>query len=156
MTKRASEGAFGEALRRTDLRASVYKPPDDARNWKPCDYMVWYSYGDDFDGRVFVRTAWFECKDIDAVETFPLSELRPSQLRGLDDAYRVGIPYFLAVYWRRHRLWTISDLIRFKESVPEGEVPTKISRNDLMTRFGIESTPAHLTSTLKAVLLGEV
>ena len=156
MTKRASEGEFGKALRDVDVAGIVFKPPDDGRNWKPCDYMVWVQWGEGVD------SIWFECKDVDAVDRFPFAELRPSQLQGIRDAERVGIPYWLAVYWRRHKAWTISDaakVMRWLEEErrpPNNQNPTSIPRRLLMSRFGIDATPATLSSVLKSVLLGDV
>lgn len=155
--KRGSEGVFGGALRQVDLRMTVYKPPDDARLWKPCDYMAWATPGPDLSGVMPPPwTAWFEVKDVDAVNAFSLRELRPSQLQGMHEAWRVGIPYWLAVWWRRHKSWTISNMHRYKADIPEGEVPTSIDRVLLMSRYGIQSTTGQLASTLKSVLLGEV
>ena len=153
--KRPSEGQFGAALRDVDVAMIVYKPPDDARNRKPCDFMAWHHNYD------FPRSTWFEVKDVDTVDAFPFSELRPSQLQGIRDAERIGIPYWLAVYWRRHRAWTISDAVRvlgWRDDIPALEVrnQTSIPRELLMSRFGIDATPATLTSVLKSVLLGDV
>jgi len=153
--KRASEGQFGAALRDCDVASVVYKPPDDARTWKPCDYMVWIAIWDsDHSGN---HSIWFEVKDVDAVDAFPFSELRPSQLAGIEDARRIGIPYWLAVYWRRHKSWTISDAARVvnwrDESITD---KTSISRELLMSRFGVDATPSTLSSVLKSVLLGDI
>lgn len=144
--KRPSEGEFGTALRAIDLRLYVFKPGDDMRNWKPCDYMVWWT-------SQRANSVWFEVKDTTAVNTFSLAELRPAQRQGIADAVRVGIPYWLAVYWRRHQAWTISDAAR----VLYAEPPTKsVPRELLMSRYGVESSKTLLSSTLKSILLGEV
>jgi len=146
--KRPSEGQFGAALRDVDLNAIVYKPPDDARNWKPCDFMVWLQWGEGVD------PSWFEVKDVTSVNSFAFSELRPAQLAGIRDAERIGIPYWLAVYWRRHGAWTISDAARV---VKEKEGGAKsVSRELLMSRFGVDAEPSNLTSVLKSILLGEI
>lgn len=161
--KRSSEGDFGAALRASGLAILVYKPPDDARTRKPCDFMVWHKEASDE-----VVATWFEVKDVDTVDTFSFAELRPSQLQGIHDAARIGIPYWLAVYWRRHKSWTVSDaiaLVKWRtESTymrPDMRVPiqkpaTSISRALLMSRFGIDSPAPLLSSTLKSVLLGDV
>lgn len=143
--KRASEGEFGKALRGIDLRLYTYKPPDDARNWKPCDYMVWFTEDDS------VKCSWIECKDVDAVDSFSLAELRPAQKQGIAEAARLGIPYWVAVWWRRHRFWTISDGARLVE-----HGGTSVPRVLLMSRYGVQTTSAQLGSTIKSVLLGEV
>lgn len=159
--KRPSEGEFGKALRAVDgLVLEVYKPPDDARLWKPCDYMVWFV--DPVatpDGGA--AAAWFEVKDMTAAATFPRSELRPAQLQGIRAAERVGMPYWLAIYWRKHQLWTISDAIRVVRWFESGDdLPgprvTSIPLTTLESRFGISSSKQQLSSTLKGVLLGEV
>lgn len=164
MTKRSSEGDFGAALRDVDLQSVVYKPPDDARNRKPCDFMVWhreFNPACSMTPREEVVATWFEVKDVDAVDAFPFSELRPSQLAGIHDAKRIGIPYWLAVYWRRHKLWTISNAERVLawREIHEGSnnepYPTSIPFTLLESRFGISSTKRQLTSALKQVLLGE-
>lgn len=149
--KRESESLFGEALRNCDVSAFVYKPPDDARNRKPCDFMVWFARLDDTG--LTSGSAWFEVKDTRAVNTFNFKELRPAQLQGAREAQRVGIPYWLAVYWRVHRHWTISDLGK----IMAASWPlTSITRMQLMSRYGIDSEPIMLRSTLKDVLLGGV
>jgi hypothetical protein len=143
--KRGSEAVLGAALRGLDLEVFVYKPPDGVNtNLKPCDFFVWTS-GDD---------AWFEAKDTDSVNVFSFREVRPSQWNGIRDAKRLGIPYWVAVYWRRHRHWTISrgaDLLALKDAGA-----TSVTRELLMSRHGVDSTPAMLESTLKSVMLDEI
>lgn len=151
--KRTSEATFREALGDVDLRTYIYKPSDRDVNWKPCDYMVWVSL-------TWERSCWFEVKDTDAVNAFPYSELRPAQVQGIRDAERIGIPYWLAIHWRRHKAWTISDaakVLAYKASVvTDFDIPTSIDRALLMSRFGIESSPANLSSTLKDILTGDI
>jgi hypothetical protein len=158
--KRPSEAAFGEALRDVDIASIVYKPPDDARTWKPCDYMVWIE-----DYSKLALPFWFEVKDVTRVDAFPFSELRPAQMLGIRDAQRVGLPYWLAVYWRKHRSWTISLAERvlawredpdYDDRVYGGVVPTSIPRELLMSRFGVDATGSTLSSVLKTILLGEI
>jgi hypothetical protein len=153
--KRLSEGQFGAALRSCDVASIVYKPPDDARTWKPCDYMVWINWDNDL--RAGSRSIWFEVKDVDAVAAFPFSELRPAQMKGIHDAARIGIPYWLAVYWRRERDWSISDAAKVLAWRDQQEsVATSVPRELLVSRFGIDATPATLTSVLKSVLLDDI
>ena len=148
MTKGSSEATFGAALRDVDLALHIYKPPDDARNWKPCDFMVW------FRNAGLVDSAWFEVKSVDALDRFNINELRPSQKLGIREAGAIGIPYYLAVYWTKHQSWTISVAYKVVEhAVAEGN--TSVKRALLMSRFGIQSAPANLSSTLKDVLYGE-
>lgn len=180
MTKRPSEAEFGAALREVDLVSYVFRPPDPklgagVSNWKPCDFMAWHrlmlvddankaTYGPFANPSIIVAgSTWFECKDVTAVESFAFAELRPSQLAGIRDAERVGIPYWLAVWWRRQKEWTISDasrvlLWREEDGASRGEavlLPTSIPRNLLESRFGVSCARAQLASTLKQVLLGE-
>lgn len=155
--KRESEGQFGAALRSLDveLPIEVYKPPDDARNMKPCDFMVWFRRSTMAE---HVEPVWFEVKDTSSVGRFPFSEIRPSQHAGIRAAHRIGIPYYLAVYWRRDRTWTISNahrVVEWRDETPP--IPAKsIPRVLLASRFGVDSSPGQLGITLRAVLLGEV
>jgi hypothetical protein len=150
--KRLGESQLREALNELDLPVIVYKPPDDARNWKPSDFLVWIGH----DGG-FPASHWIEVKDTDQHNVWPASDLRPSQRRGILEARRFGIPYWLAIYWRNAKRWTISDAARvlawFDEQEPRA---TSIKRELLMTRFGVECPPRLLASTLKQVFLGEV
>lgn len=159
MTKRSSEGELGAALRSIeDLDGLiVYKPPDDARNWKPADFMVWWlAPKTPYAG--MVRAAWLECKDVTSVNTFAKAELRPSQIKGIRDAAAAGLPYFLCVYWRLARRWTISDAIRVYRwfAEPANVLATSIPRELLMSRFGIDAAPRDLAQTLKIALTGEL
>lgn len=169
--KRASEGDFGKALRAVDdsVPTYVYRLPDPkagagVSNWKPCDFMAFslahsIDFATDPPGSPpmkLVDVAWFECKDTDAVNAFPLADIRPSQWQGVTTALRLGIPYWLAVYWRRHRSWTISDAGRIHLAHLQGPRPTSISRDHLMTRYGVQSSPRELTSYLKSILAGEL
>lgn len=144
MTKGASEGTIRAALSSMDLDPIyVYKPPDDSRNWKPCDFMVWWEE----DGAT--RCAWIEVKEVQTVESFPYQrQLRPSQKAAITAAHFLGIPYLLAVHWRRHEDWTISDawaVLTHPERV--------LSRKLLYTRYGVHAHPRDLAPTLRAALL---
>lgn len=166
--KRPSEAAFGKALRDVDdsVPTYVYRLPDPkmpagVSNPKPCDFMAFSwseagTIGPDGIPFRFVDVAWFEVKDITAVEMFNASaELRPSQVQGIRIAQRIGIPYWVAVYWRRHKSWTISDGIRIRQHLLEtGD--NSVSRDLLQTRFGVQAFPRDLTSTLKSLMAGEV
>jgi hypothetical protein len=158
--KRNSETKVGEALRSiSDPSLLVYKPPDDARNWKPCDFMVWWQ------GRVsFITTgvdvlagAWIEVKDIDSVETFPLADLRPSQRQGIAAAAEVGMPYYLVVWWRRRETWTISRadrVLAYAKAQDEIGAPlTGILYKQLAGAFGIDADTLRLGQTLKSVIV---
>jgi hypothetical protein len=154
MSKGPSEAVFSEALNGLDLALYAYKPPDDARTRKPCDFMVWFRSLND-RGEPLTQSAWFEVKDVDTVGRFNVNELRPAQKAGIRDAGRVGIRYYLAVYWRSLHSWTIGPAYRILEhAVTEGN--TSIPRTLMMSRLGVETTPGQLGSTLKDVLLGEI
>lgn len=156
--KRASEGDFGKALRDVDLPIYVYRLPDPktgagVSNWKPCDFMVWTNPNQESP---FVRSDWFEAKDTDAVNAFPFADLRPSQAAGIREATRLGIPYWLAIYWRRAKVWSISDAAKVIGWFGLNIDATSIDRQLLMSRYGVDSTTSRLADTLKSVLLGEV
>lgn len=142
MTKGASEGQVRAALSSMDLLSIVYKPPDDARNWKPCDFMVWWASSDG------PQCAWLEVKDTPAKDVFALSQIRQSQRLGIVQAHEVGIPYLLVVHWSRWKLWTISDAWAVMESAG-----LSATRLELMTRYGVDAQPRDLASTLRVVLL---
>lgn len=165
MTKRASEGELGDALRGVDLAPLyVLKLPDDSRNWKPCDYLVWLSERVDIpsDGSTLklVSSIWFEAKDVDTVAAFNwTNELRPSQIAGIRDAGELGIPYWLAVYWRKSRTWTISDAHKIAAWIRENHTEGRkvvLSKGALSSTFGIDSSKQLLPSVLKDVLLGGI
>lgn len=154
--KRSSEGTFRASLGDVDLAMHVYKPSDRDINKKPCDYMTWVAWSLSIDnGPPSTLSAWFEVKDVDAVNVFNFRELRPAQVAGIRTAARLGIPYWLAVYWRRHRAWTISNAKRLvDEEINQGH--QSVTRELLMSRYGVDATPATLSSVLKDVLLGDV
>jgi hypothetical protein len=155
--KRASEGKLGEALRGMDLEPLiVYKPPDDARNWKPCDFMVWWGTGAVVEGAIRRGSAWVEAKDTPNAMVFPFAELRPSQIKGIRDAGAVGFPYLLCIWWRPAQRWTISDAVRvlawFEDIGGEGREPKSIPRELLMSRFGVDADNSRLGMTIKTIL----
>lgn len=162
--KRASEAELGVALRTLDdLEPYVYRLPDPktgagVSNWKPCDFMVWWKppIANPHPLAPKAGTAWFEAKDTDAANSFPKADFRPSQVNGILVASRLEIPYFLCVYWRRARRWSISDARRVLDWFADNEAATSIPRMLLMSRFGIDSAPADLGQTLKIALTGEL
>jgi hypothetical protein len=150
MTKGASEATVRAALGQLGPRVYVYKPPDDSRNWKPCDFMVWWNEEEGSD--IFtpaVHPAWIEVKESPTVSSFAYQrQLRPSQKLGIRAAHDLGIPYLLVVHWRRHEDWTISDawaVLTHPERV--------LSRQMLYTRYGVHAHPRDLAPTLRAALL---
>ena len=146
MTKGASEGKVRIALASLDLEPIVYKPPDDARNWKPCDFMVWWQIAG--GGLTSLHSAWVEVKECPNVGSFPLADLRASQRDGIRRAKRLGLPYLLVIWWKARKVWTISDAWALDGAPTRGSVMYSI----LAGRIGIDAGQDHLAETLRAVL----
>jgi len=142
--KGRSEPAFRAALNGLDEDFIVYKPPDDARNWKPCDFMVWYGLAG------VAQSVWFEVKETPNVGVVDVMKLlRPAQKAGIERAHEVGVDYYIAVYWKRHEDWTILDawrVVTFPDRRP-------LTRKECMSRFGVHAYPRDLATTARAVLL---
>lgn len=165
--KGSSEGAFREALNAVDLRPFVvYKPPDDARNWKPADYMVWWpsmSGTTTFIGGA--RSAWFEVKDPRTKGGLPVKDITPTQWAAIAQADQLGLPYFFAIRWP-DSMWTIADGIRIGRwlhgqgvqptdhgyPLPWGHI-TSIPRALLDSRFGVSAVKAQLAQVIKVALV---
>lgn len=156
--KRGSEDRVREALSDMDLDTWIYKPPDDARNWKPADYIVWVNPPDPPELKsgtqdrlllAIAKTSFVEVKDVDAVRLFNLKELRPAQKNAILRSAVMGIPYWVVVWWRRHGKWTISPGIRLVEA---GRSLTFV---EMTSSHGIEAEPHLLASTLRMVLVDE-
>lgn len=152
--KGKSEPKFREALNDVELPLLIYKPPDDARNWKPCDYMTWWLSPTGAE----LNAAWFEVKECKAQSTFPFTkELRPSQRSGILDAAATGFPYYLAVWWKaRGGIWTISRALPLIELEREMNAPLTCSFSELAGKYGIDAPQHSLASTLRAVLEGGI
>lgn len=155
MTKGTSEAVVRQAIRDTGLSVGWYKPPDDARNPKPADYLLWVNNtGLNFG-------AFVEVKDCPQLRGFPLADLRPSQRLWIAQAKKLKIPYFLVVHWKRTRDWTISDAIKLldweqEETITRAKRPTSVPRDLMQTRYGVHTEGRLLASTLKLALLGEL
>lgn len=151
MPKGSSEGLFREALNKIDFDPTfIYKPPDDARNWKPADYFLWFpvSFG------APAGSSWFEVKETPNLKTFSLADVRPSQWRGIETATRLGMPYFLAIRWKRDGMWTLVDAVRLAGWLYAQEVrPKSVERVALESRFGVSSTVGQLPSMIRAALM---
>lgn len=128
----------------------VYKPPDDARNWKPADFMVWWRDGERHG------TAMLEVKETPNKATFPLRELRPSQLAGMRQAARVRLPYWLVIWWPRAMMWTISDAAKVLAVVDRVDPENSLPYAWLCSVAGMDCTSRNLAPILRSVLLGEV
>lgn len=107
MSKGTSESAAAEALRKAGL--FVYKPPDDARNWKPCDFFVWRHPK---AGTWVPWSLWVEVKSVPKGGALRAQDIRPSQMAGVSQALLLGIPYWLLVRWGEDApySWSVTDL----------------------------------------------
>lgn len=156
MTKGPSEGIFREALKALDYSPTfIYKPPDDARNWKPADYFLWFPVG--FDAPA--ASSWFEVKETPNKATFPLADIRPSQVRGIMMAKSLGIPYILAIRWKPDGMWSLVDAVRLFDwlhghGMGTGVVPfpKTVQRTLLESRFGVSCAVGQLPSMVRAAL----
>ncbi len=150
MTKGRSEAMVSEAL--SDLQIDqtyFYKPPDDARNRKPADYLLWWSPG----SGAAPRSSWIEVKETDQLGVFPLADIRPSQWQGIRIAKRLGIPYTIAVRWQRTGMWTLFDAVRLADWLDEQEVrPTSVKRVLLESRFGVSCDPGQLSGVIRMAI----
>jgi hypothetical protein len=155
------------ALNQAGMGLVVYKPPDDARNWKPCDFMVWWGSTDTWMAKgVALRgtspsSAWIDVKDNRAVGTFALADIRPSQRQGIAAASSIGLPYWLVVWWREQKRWTISNAVRLMGDVAAEEEAstqrvTSVTFGQLSSKLGIDSGQNQLGSTLAMALRGEL
>lgn len=147
MTKGSSEAIVAKALADIDDPIiAVWKPPDDARNWKPADYLVW------FDG----KAAMIEVKDCPAVRGFPLADLRPTQRAWAWRCGEVGIPYFLVIHWQRTQDWTISNALEVLRWKREDVFHKSVPRALLQGAFGVQTDGRLLAASLRLALLGEM
>lgn len=152
--KGKSESKVREALNQVELSGLVvYKPPDDARNWKPCDYIVWWQAGEGSgehpSDMLHPHSAWLEVKECKAVGTFNAGrEIRPSQRKAIAEAAAIGLPYLLIIWWPKRGAWTITPLRAVPHSV---SIPFKALASE-----GVDALPGHLAGTLRAALAGEI
>lgn len=167
-TAKYSEGEVKAALREMDLELVSYKPNDGFgpnQNWKPCDFMVWIQPDADHirqSGCILheASAAWIEVKSCPAKGVAGLRLWRPSQLAGMRDAARVGIPYLTVVHWPKLKQWTIGPAGLVLEAV-EGDRQDKAAGLRLhggipIGAFPIRCAPGQLASHLRAALLGEI
>lgn len=148
MTKGTSEGKVRIALNSCGLNLVIYKPPDDARNWKPADFLVWWEVTIGDEGRAEPFSAMIEVKECKLIGSYPLDDLRPSQRTGIRDAKRIGLPYLLVIWWRERKIWTVSDGIQLDSSPVKGSVAFSV----LAGRIGIDAQQDHLAQVLRAAL----
>ncbi len=146
------------AIAADGMALMIHKMPDDSRNWKPADFAVWFRN----PSGVIPMSAFIEVKQTAAVEVFDIADIRPSQWQGIRQAEMVGTPYYLAIWWTRHKRWTISNAKRLipttvspLRGAPTPEPDPKPTYTRLSSVIGIDCTTVELTMMLKAVLLGE-
>jgi len=147
-----SEARIRAALNDLNLEVLVYKPPDDARNWKPADFLVWWRDPDYFRQ----GSAMIEVKESPGKLTFPVRDLRPSQRLGMAQAGKVSVPYWLVIWWPQLTKWTISEGARvlvYLETVPSA---TSLDYMWLSSTAGTDCATRDLAPILRSVLLGEV
>lgn len=159
MSNSYAQDQIREALKGID-GLIAYKPPDDSRNWKPCDQMLWWAgdhpinLGDGSNGPILPNSAWLEVKmnplqGLWRVTSANADGLSLQQLRAARDALDIGLPFVVAVYWKGRKYWTLH------VNPTRNDFPAKLSFEEATTRWGVGTAPANLRSTLRAVLAGE-
>lgn len=156
--KKASEGQMGVALREMDLETFVFKPADaPGSGMKPSDYLVWFLPDpDQFELLREYEFAFVEAKDTTAVGVFNLSEIRLSQRKAIKRAAELGIPYWLAIWWRRRKKWSISDARRIFDAYPITGANRSLTYQALTSTYGVDCEAHQLAATMRMVLLGEL
>ena len=135
----------------------VYKPPDDARNWKPADFLCWWGGelvipGETVSFESQVRSAMLEVKQNPLKALWHVvgtggESLRPNQLAAAKGAWAVGLPYVIAVYWKQLRRWSIH---RWNPGFPD-----TMSWHEAVSRYGVEAEGTALPLILRGVLEGD-
>lgn len=161
MSNSYAQDQVREALKGIDGLVA-YKPPDDSRNWKPCDQMVWWWQPYDEENfaaanvsRGWPRSAWLEVKMNPLKGSWHVTTpngsegLSLQQARAAFDAEEIGLPYVVAVYWKARKYWTLH------WRVGRREFPGKLTFEGATTSWGVGCAPANLRSTLRLVLAGE-
>lgn len=146
--KGTSEAAFSAALREaaTELHMLFWKPPDDARNWKPADFFAWRETAESPDLRAsFARPYFFEVKQTTNLG-FATIALRPTQRVWLEDGSKIGISCWIAVWWKNVGIWQFWNVNR--RGLPDRPFAVKSALPD--------ATPANLASVIKGIMRGEV
>jgi hypothetical protein len=152
--KGSSEAKVRAALNDMDLEAIVYKPPDDARNWKPADFLVWWDNNELAGAPHIPRSAMIEVKESPNRYTFPIRLLRPSQLLGIRQAQEIGLPYLLVIWWPALASWTVSNAQQVVDQI--GDTATSLDYAWLSSVAGMDCATRDLAPILRSALLGEV
>ncbi len=135
--KGTTEARARDALKQAGL--FVYKPPDDARNWKPCDFFTWqrltgvkvaeerevisllapagkeYALG---GGVGLSLSRWIEVKQVSvSALTLSATDIRPSQRAGIGTDAHLHIPYWLLIWWQHPKIptrarWTCLEMTK--------------------------------------------
>lgn len=145
--KGQSEARVKKALDQMDLDLWSYKPPDDALNRKPSDFIVWFS-----EDETPTKSSFVEVKQAGRLAlSWPISELQPSQRLGIRKAAAMDLDYWLVIWFPRLRKWAICDGPRLLASGLRS-----FTFVDLVSRYGCEAQGPHLASVLRSVLVGDV
>jgi hypothetical protein len=161
MTKGPSEAMFRKALNEVDIAPLfAHKLSDDARNWKPADYLVWFADVINIFGATLppAASAWFEVKETPNKTVFPIADIRPAQQRGISTAAQLRIPYLIAIRWKPDGHWSLIDAVRLMGWWPDhaaaaSPTPTGVSRTLLESRFGVGCTVGQLPAMVRAALI---
>lgn len=153
-----SEDQVKAALARID-GLLVYKPPDDARNWRPADFLIWWD-GNVLKGAPKIpRAGMLEVKQNDRKLIWHWTgggaeSLRPSQLAAVAKCNALGMPYFVAVYWKSRRYWTLHRIDQWL-GIGIPYVDTPLRWEDAITRYGVGAAPVNLADTLAGLIHGD-
>ncbi len=125
-----------------------FKPGDRDLNWKPCDYMVWWQNAE----LELAESAWIEVKQTRYKSKWCWmgtgdAQLRPAQIRGMQRAHDISLPYIVALYWASRRCWTLHWL--------RPDFPLVVTFEEACSRYGVLAAPASLGLVLRGVLNGE-
>jgi hypothetical protein len=149
-----SEDQIRAALAKID-GLMVYKPPDDSRNWKPADFLLWWTEPayNDFDATL-LKAGMLEVKKNYLSSLWHWmgdgpEGLRPSQRAAMGQCRRIGMPYFVAVHWAKHEYWTLHRTEGWTTA------PDTIMFDDARTQYGVGCAPVNLAMTLAGVIHGE-
>lgn len=153
-----AESKVREALARID-GLLTYKPPDDARNWKPADWLLWWDANELLGAPPITRCGMLEVKQNDRQRIWHWTQggsesLRPIQLAAVARCRTLGMPYFVAVYWKGRSYWTLHRVDRWL-GIDGPTVETPISFDDAVTKYGVGTAPANLLATLSGLIRGD-
>lgn len=158
--KGTSEARVREALTTLNesMRLVVYKPPDDSRNPKPADFLVWFrrqpttadlGYSHPTGGLI-------EVKQSPNLKSWPVSDLRPTQRASIHQHAKVGSPYLLVIWWPKLHRWTVSDAVKMLVAAESNGLRSVLFAN-LASKYGVDvAGDGLLPGVLGAGLRGEI